>query len=117
MLWGYKGAVMKFVSFGSAVIAALFIVAVGFAHEGHHSDGTTQPTSQPTTQQAAIDLQNTVCPVTGDSVGDSKLTETYQGKIYHLCCDDCPKDFQKDPQKYANKVAADPAKYGVKKGS
>ena len=107
---------MKIVSFGSAVIAALFVVAVSFADDGpHHHDGATQPTSQPTTQQAAVDLHNTVCPVSGDSVGDSKLIETYQGKIYHLCCDDCPKDFEKDPQKYANKVAADPAKFGVKK--
>ena len=104
---------MRFVSFGSAAIAAMFFGAVSFADEGH-ADASTQPTSQPTTQQSAIDLHNTVCPVSGDSVGDSKLIEIYQGKIYHLCCDDCPKDFEKDPQKYAKKVAADPAKYGIK---
>jgi YHS domain-containing protein len=107
---------MRTVYRGSATLIGLLIAAVTFAHEGHHADSTTQPASQPTTQRAAVDLANTVCPVTGDQVGDSKLTEVYEGKIYHLCCDDCPKDFKKDPQKYANKVAADPAKYGLKQG-
>ena len=107
---------MRIVSLGLAVIVAAFATSAIFADEGDHHGASTQPASQPTTQQSAIDLHNTVCPVSGDSVGDSKLTEVYQGKIYHLCCDDCPKDFEKDPQKYANKVAADPAKYGVKNG-
>jgi len=75
---------------------------------------TTAPTSQPTADGTAVDLKNTVCPVSGDKVGDSKLTATYEGKIYHFCCDECPKAFAKDPAKYAKAVAADPAKYGVK---
>jgi YHS domain-containing protein len=62
----------------------------------------------------ATDLHNTVCPVTGDAVGDSKLTEAYNGKVYHFCCDDCPDKFKATPDKYANAVAANPAKYGVK---
>ena len=64
-------------------------------------------------QAAAVDLHNTVCPVSGDKVGSSELTETYDGKIYHLCCDDCVKPFKNEPGKYAKAVAADPAKYGV----
>jgi YHS domain-containing protein len=72
------------------------------------------PASQPATQPGVVDLHNTVCPVSGDKVGDSKLTEVYNGKIYHFCCDDCPPAFKKDPEKFAKAVAADPAKYGVK---
>jgi YHS domain-containing protein len=64
-----------------------------------------------------VDLHNTNCAVTGDSVGDSKLTAVYQGKVYHFCCDGCPADFEKDPAKYAKAVADNPAKYGVKSGS
>jgi YHS domain-containing protein len=52
--------------------------------------------------------------VSGDAVGDCKLTEIFDGKIYHFCCPDCPAEFKKDPAKYAQKVADDPAKYGVK---
>jgi YHS domain-containing protein len=62
---------------------------------------------------SATDLHNTVCPVSGDKVESSRLTETYDGKVYHLCCNDCVKPFQKDPGKYEKAVAADPAKYGV----
>lgn len=61
-----------------------------------------------------VDLHNTICPVSGDAVESSPLTETYNGKIYHLCCDDCIKPFKKDPQKFEAAVAANPAKYGVK---
>jgi|SRR5581483_1790838 len=75
------------------------------------------PTSQPSAQSDVVDLGNTVCPVSGDKVGDSKLTAVYDGKLYHFCCEDCPKEFKKDPAKYAKAVAADPEKYGVKKGS
>ncbi len=94
---------------GAAVIAtALF---AGMISAGCNS-ASKQPAAVPA---GGVDLHNTVCPVSGDKVGASKLTEVYDGKVYHLCCDDCPKDFKKDPQKYANAVAADPAKYGVNK--
>jgi len=62
----------------------------------------------------AVDLHNTTCVVSGDKVGDSKEFAVYEGKVYHFCCADCPKEFKKDPAKYARAVAADPAKYGVK---
>jgi len=32
----------------------------------------------------------------------------YEGKVYHMCCPDCHKDFEKDPAKYAKAVAANP---------
>ena len=102
---------------GGGIFAAMLVFGVGCRHEGDHAaatGATAQPMSQMAQQQTAVDLHNTVCPVSGDKVGDSKLTEIYQGKIYHLCCDDCPKDFKKNPEKFAKAVAADPAKYGVK---
>jgi YHS domain-containing protein len=97
--------------------ALLFFVvarcAVGFADDmpGLNAPPATQPSTRPS---AAVDLRNTVCPVSNDKVGDSNLVEVYDGKIYHLCCPDCHNDFEKDPAKYAKAVAADPAKYGIK---
>ena len=88
-------------------LAQIFLTGCATSHE---SGGGATPAA---TQSAAVDLHNTVCPVSGEKVGPSKLTETYQGKIYHFCCDSCPEDFRKDPDKYAKAVAADPAKYGV----
>jgi YHS domain-containing protein len=74
------------------------------------------PATQPATTQPfqAVDLHNTVCPVSGEKVDDSKLVEVYDGKIYHLCCADCHNDFEKNPEKFAKAVSDDPAKYGVK---
>lgn len=102
--------------FSSGILLSALVAGAGCAQHHDEKMGSTSPASaQAESQQVAVDLHNTVCPVSGDKVGDSKLTEVYQGKIYHLCCDDCPKDFQKDPSKYAKAVAADPDKYGVKK--
>ena len=102
---------------GGGILGAIFVLGVGCRHEHDHAEGagaTANSISQPAKQEAAVDLGNTVCPVSGDKVGNSKLTEVYQGKISHFCCDDCPKDFKKNPEKFAKAVAADPAKYGVK---
>ena len=79
------------------------------------STGSTMApmSSTDTASPSAVDLHNTVCPVSGDKVESSQLTRTYDGKVYHLCCNDCVKPFEKDPAKYAKAVADDPAKYGV----
>jgi YHS domain-containing protein len=103
----------RFISF--TIAGAMFAAGVAMAGDMSGMNmPATAPTSQPAADNSAVDLGNTVCPVSGDKVGDSKLTATYDGKIYHFCCDDCPKAFAKDPAKYAKAVAADPAKYGVK---
>jgi YHS domain-containing protein len=112
----YKELVMNRNLLSFSIATALTIAGIAMAEDMpgmdmHHNAAASQPTTTP----SAIDLGNTVCPVSGDKVGDCKLTTTYDGKIYHFCCDDCPKAFAKDPAKYANVVAADPAKYGVKK--
>ncbi len=81
---------------------------------GMGAASTSPPTTQPTAPFQAIDLHNTICPVSGDKVDNSHLVEIYGGKVYHLCCPDCHSDFEKDPAKYASAVAANPAKYGIK---
>ena len=80
---------------------------------------TTQPAvadaAQPTTRPFQVeDVRNTICPVSGDKVEDSKLIEVYNGKAYHLCCPDCHTAFENHPEKFAAAVAANPAKYGIK---
>jgi YHS domain-containing protein len=97
--------------------AALCVVGIAVAQDmpGMKMPASPPPTSRPSgAPMSAIDLRNTVCPVTGDKTTESKLVEVFDGKVYHLCCSDCPKDFEKDPTKFAKAVAADPAKYGMK---
>ena len=65
-----------------------------------------EPTKQ--AQPAAVEVGNTICPVSKEKVGEMGdiVQYEYNGKIYNLCCDACKKDFVKDPQKFA-KIAED----------
>ena len=71
------------------------------------SDVTTAATS------GKIDVANTKCIVMAEDI--SNRTVEYQGKIYHICCEDCAATFNKDPEKYVKALEADPAKFGVPK--
>ena len=46
---------------------------------------------------------NAKCPVSGDEV-DKEITETYKGRTIAFCCNDCVKDFKKDPDKFVKKL-------------
>jgi YHS domain-containing protein len=95
------------------VIAGCSHSADKSAMSSHDSGTAAMSSTQTPSRQAAVDLHNTVCPVSGDQVESSPLTETYDGKIYHLCCKDCVKPFRSEPAKYAQAVADNPTKYGV----
>ena len=49
---------------------------------------------------------NTKCPLTDEDI-DPAVTTSYKGKTVAFCCKDCVKDFNKDPEKYMKKIAAD----------
>jgi YHS domain-containing protein len=58
---------------------------------------------------------NTKCPVSGDDA-DKTITQEYKGRTIAFCCEDCVKDFKKDPQKYVAKLDKEKAgKSGEKK--
>ena len=100
----------------SSAAAAIFIGCIALADDmSGMKMGGSAPATQPSLPPfQAVDLHNTICPVSGDKVGDSNLVEVYDGKIYHLCCADCHKDFEKDPAKYEAAVSANPGKYGIR---
>lgn len=52
---------------------------------------------------------NTTCPLTGEKI-DPVVTTQYKGKTVAFCCEDCIKDFKKDPDKYMKKIEAEQAK-------
>lgn len=52
---------------------------------------------------------NAVCPVTDDKA-DPAITTAYKGKTIAFCCEDCVKDFNKEPTKFIKKVEAEEAK-------
>jgi YHS domain-containing protein len=46
---------------------------------------------------------NATCPVTGSPV-NPKYTLTHDGRVVGFCCPNCPKEFERDPAKYASKL-------------
>lgn len=46
---------------------------------------------------------NTKCPVSGDDA-DATITKEYKGRTIAFCCEDCLKDFDKNPAKYIKKL-------------
>lgn len=73
------------------IIAALFVCGTLYA--------------QDTGKKAAVKVNNTVCPVSGDKVNmKNPTTVEYKGKIYNLCCPMCVPEFSKNPEKYSAKA-------------
>lgn len=63
-----------------------------------------------------------ICVVTDDELKKDAFTYVYQGREIKLCCDECKKDFEKEPAKYVKileeaekKQAADKARQPKKK--
>jgi uncharacterized membrane protein/YHS domain-containing protein len=61
------------------------------------------PTTAVATNAAAVAIANTVCPVSGKPIDPTKFVD-FEGKRIAFCCDNCPKEFQKDPAKYKDKL-------------
>ena len=64
---------------------------------------TTKPaaSTQPTASATPV---NKKCPVTGEDVNPKGKTVQYKGKTVGFCCDDCIEMFNKNPDKYADKI-------------
>lgn len=56
---------------------------------------TTEDTSSPTTQPAAMGMLNTTCPMSGEPVSPDAQTVTYDGNTIGLCCNACVKPWAK----------------------
>ncbi len=69
------------------------------AGEGAHKDAPRSFDKQPAEGTWAR------CPVSGDvfKVGKETQFETYAGRVYAFCCEECKPDFVKNPAKFADK--------------
>ena len=68
--------------------------------------GITNATTQASPQTKEVtNVGNKICPVSGEKINEKlKATYEYKGKIYNFCCAFCIDEFEKDPQKYIQKV-------------
>jgi YHS domain-containing protein len=53
------------------------------------------------TQPVAV---NKKCPISGEDVNPNSRTVRYKDKTVGFCCDDCVALFNKNPDKYADKI-------------
>jgi YHS domain-containing protein len=51
----------------------------------------------------AAEKQQTMCPVMGGEV-DKNVFVDYKGKRVYFCCTSCVEEFNKNPEKYMNKM-------------
>jgi YHS domain-containing protein len=78
---------------------------LGGAAVAYVTAAAEKPATAPATQPAAAAAPvNKKCPVSGDDVNPKGKTVTYKGKIVGFCCDDCIDLFNKNPDKYADKI-------------
>lgn len=75
----------------------------GAARTGQESKD--QPGGAPAPSAQAKDSKLPLCPVMDEPVDFTVMTMTDDGPVY-FCCESCIKKLQKDPAKYASKVAA-----------
>ena len=60
--------------------------------------------------KSLVEVPNKICPVSHEQVGKDGMVPykvTYKGKVYHLCCKMCVKNFNKDPEKYVKIMEAE----------
>ncbi|HET9376239.1 MAG TPA: YHS domain-containing protein [Chthoniobacterales bacterium] len=82
-----------------ALVAATASLSAFAADPSPAPSASAAPSAQ--TSSKAV---NTVCPVSGDTVGDvgKPVYAQYQGKTIAFCCKDCLKKFNKNPDKYGS---------------
>lgn len=89
-----------------ATFIAGLLGAIIFVSSSHitFADGTNSTSATP----PKPDLMKT-CPVSGDTLGGDMgkpFVFVYKGQEVKLCCPDCKKDFDKNPEKYMKMIRA-----------
>jgi YHS domain-containing protein len=82
----------------STLLFLTIALGAGLAGCASPAEKPSPCTTQPAVSAAPV---NKFCPVDPKSPIDPAVTYMYNGKLYGFCCEDCVKEFKKDPAKYA----------------
>ena len=88
----YKKILISF-----SALAALIIFFAGCQKK------TEPQKSQGAAAQVTASAEQTNCPVMGGPINKKFFTE-YKGKKVYFCCPDCKPEFEKNPEKYIDKL-------------
>jgi len=86
---------------GAATCVAVFAADQKPADPKLTAPAATQPAPGASASAGPI---NKKCPVSGDDVDPKGKTLVYKGKTIGFCCNDCIDLFNKNPDKYADKI-------------
>ena len=81
----------------------IVLLTVGFALSAFAADPSPSASAiAAPSAQTSQNVSNTVCPVSGDKVGDvgKPVYAQYKGQTIAFCCKSCLKKFNKNPDKY-----------------
>jgi len=86
----------------AGVVAAA--VAWGVLAAGCKSEPQPAATGKaPAAAVAKTEIAQKLCPVTGDAINPDIFVD-YNGRRIYFCCDMCPPQFKKEPEKYLKKL-------------
>ena len=74
-------------------------------------ESSTGVNMEKSSETAAVQIWNKVCPVKGEEIDADAPTVEYNGKIIGFCCPGCDSKFQKDPEKYMKNLNEDGSKF------
>jgi YHS domain-containing protein len=97
---------MKIIKNVTVAILTLSVLAGLLAAFAADTNSTATNTTASTTVKPKPD-KLTTCPVSGDKLGEmgKPFVFIYKDREVKLCCKNCKKDFDKDPDKYIKKIA------------
>ena len=99
---------MKFAPLAALAVlsaATCFVLAAAPADQKPAAPAADQkPAATQPSSPAAAAAVNKKCPVSGDDVDPKAKTLVYKGKTVGFCCNDCIDLFNKNPDKYADKI-------------
>ncbi len=64
----------------------------------------SEPVAPAETEKAvSVTIQQTICPIMGGAINKGLFIE-YKGKKVYFCCAGCKEKFEKEPEKYLDKL-------------
>jgi len=91
-----------------SIVFSIFFVNFGIIYAQDHSEHkkSMMDHHKKTLKESAVNVGNKICPFSGESIegmGGAAQVE-HDGKKYNLCCQGCISMFNKNPQKYIDKI-------------
>ena len=95
----------KLIRLAVLILSVCFAQQQSWAGEMDSSMKGAVEKDQPKFSENAVFINNKICPVSDEEIkADEVVQVEYEGKVYNFCCSMCLKDFNKDPQKFIQKL-------------